>query len=141
MSLYIARAAIHLPWQIRLYNLQSLAGGLQVYSMCGSGERPLSPFTTLRGLWVSRTGVLMHVSVRDDSRRELIPQGQTGGLMIFEDHPNYWDAWGASYGTCASRRGFVINGEPLGRQMSRYIILRRHSISSLRMLRSSSLVP
>jgi alpha-mannosidase len=26
-------------------------------------------------------------------RRELIPQGQTGGLMIFEDHPNYWDAW------------------------------------------------
>ncbi|KAH9988748.1 glycosyl hydrolases family 38 N-terminal domain-containing protein [Russula vinacea] len=27
------------------------------------------------------------------SMRELIPQGQTGGLMIFEDHPNYWDAW------------------------------------------------
>lgn len=26
-------------------------------------------------------------------RRELIPQGQTGGLTIFEDHPNYWDAW------------------------------------------------
>lgn len=29
-------------------------------------------------------------------RRELIPHGQTGGLVIFEDHPNYWDAWGAS---------------------------------------------
>ncbi|KAI0287851.1 glycoside hydrolase family 38 protein [Russula brevipes] len=26
-------------------------------------------------------------------KRELIPQGQTGGLVIFEDHPNYWDAW------------------------------------------------
>jgi alpha-mannosidase len=26
-------------------------------------------------------------------RRELIPQGETGGLVIFEDHPNYWDAW------------------------------------------------
>ncbi|KAH8999594.1 glycoside hydrolase family 38 protein [Lactarius hatsudake] len=25
--------------------------------------------------------------------RELIPHGQTGGLVIFEDHPNYWDAW------------------------------------------------
>ncbi|KAI9449033.1 glycosyl hydrolases family 38 N-terminal domain-containing protein [Lactarius psammicola] len=25
--------------------------------------------------------------------RELIPQGETGGLVIFEDHPNYWDAW------------------------------------------------
>ena len=32
---------------------------------------------------------------RDNNRRELIPQGQTGGLTIFEDHPNYWDAWGA----------------------------------------------
>jgi alpha-mannosidase len=32
---------------------------------------------------------------RDNTRRELIPQGQTGGLTIFEDHPNYWDAWGA----------------------------------------------
>jgi len=26
-------------------------------------------------------------------QRELIPQGQTGGLVIFEDIPNYWDAW------------------------------------------------
>ncbi|KAJ3574050.1 hypothetical protein NP233_g2021 [Leucocoprinus birnbaumii] len=25
--------------------------------------------------------------------RELIPAGQTGGLVIFEDRPNYWDAW------------------------------------------------
>jgi len=85
--------------------------------------------------------VLTHVSVRDNSRRELIPQGQTGGLMIFEDHPNYWDAWGASYGTYTSQRGFVINRELWGVQTSRYIILRRHSNSSLRTLGSSSLVP
>ncbi|KAH7882020.1 glycoside hydrolase family 38 protein [Phlebopus sp. FC_14] len=26
-------------------------------------------------------------------RRELISQGSTGGLVIFEDRPNYWDAW------------------------------------------------
>ncbi|KAF8878221.1 glycoside hydrolase family 38 protein [Infundibulicybe gibba] len=25
--------------------------------------------------------------------RELIPDGMTGGLVIFQDHPNYWDAW------------------------------------------------
>lgn len=26
--------------------------------------------------------------------RELITEGQTGGLVIFQDRPNYWDAWG-----------------------------------------------
>ncbi|KAI0293181.1 glycosyl hydrolases family 38 N-terminal domain-containing protein [Multifurca ochricompacta] len=26
-------------------------------------------------------------------KRELIPQGQTGGMVIYEDRPNYWDAW------------------------------------------------
>ncbi|KAL7422655.1 Glycoside hydrolase, 38 vacuolar alpha mannosidase [Cryptotrichosporon argae] len=25
--------------------------------------------------------------------KELIPKGQTGGLVIMEDHPNSWDAW------------------------------------------------
>lgn len=25
--------------------------------------------------------------------RELIPTGETGGLVIFDDRPNYWDAW------------------------------------------------
>ncbi|KDQ59961.1 glycoside hydrolase family 38 protein [Jaapia argillacea MUCL 33604] len=25
--------------------------------------------------------------------RELIPEGESGGLVIFEDRPNYWDAW------------------------------------------------
>lgn len=28
------------------------------------------------------------------SSRELIAEGQTGGFVIFEDRPNYWDAWG-----------------------------------------------
>jgi hypothetical protein len=27
--------------------------------------------------------------------RELIPEGTTGGLVIFQDRPNYWDAWGS----------------------------------------------
>ncbi|KAG8215120.1 Aldehyde/histidinol dehydrogenase [Butyriboletus roseoflavus] len=26
-------------------------------------------------------------------KRELLPKGRTGGLVIFEDRPNYWDAW------------------------------------------------
>lgn len=30
------------------------------------------------------------------SRRELIPDGETGGLVIFQDTPNFWDAWGVS---------------------------------------------
>ncbi|KAI0032015.1 glycoside hydrolase family 38 protein [Vararia minispora EC-137] len=25
--------------------------------------------------------------------RELIPKGMTGGMIIFDDRPNYWDAW------------------------------------------------
>ncbi|PFH50184.1 glycoside hydrolase family 38 protein [Amanita thiersii Skay4041] len=25
--------------------------------------------------------------------RELIPAGSTGGMVVFEDRPNYWDAW------------------------------------------------
>lgn len=37
-------------------------------------------------------GILL---IRDCSRRELIPHGETGGLVIFDDIPNYWDAWGA----------------------------------------------
>lgn len=28
--------------------------------------------------------------------RELLEAGKTGGLVIFEDRPNYWDAWGMS---------------------------------------------
>ena len=34
--------------------------------------------------------VSMYDKVND---RELIPEGQTGGMVIMEDHPNYWDAW------------------------------------------------
>jgi alpha-mannosidase len=32
----------------------------------------------------------------NECSRELIAEGKTGGLIIFEDHPNYWDAWGKS---------------------------------------------
>lgn len=28
-------------------------------------------------------------------KRELLTKGNTGGLVIFEDRPNYWDAWGS----------------------------------------------
>ena len=89
MSWYIARVAIRLSWGTRLYSLPSPEGGSQVYLMCGSGACPL-----FAGKWISWTRVLMLVCPRDN-RRELVPQGQTGGLTIFEDHPNYWDAWGA----------------------------------------------
>ena len=49
----------------------------------------------------------------DNYRRELIPQGQTGGLVIFEDHPNYWDAWGASRGAHMSA-SLVAHGPLFG---------------------------
>lgn len=26
--------------------------------------------------------------------RELIVTGESGGMVIFEDRPNFWDAWG-----------------------------------------------
>jgi alpha-mannosidase len=29
--------------------------------------------------------------------RELIPEGQTGGMVIFDDRPNYWDAWDVEF--------------------------------------------
>ncbi len=101
MSRYIALVAMRLSWGIRLYSLPSLVGGLQVYLMCGLGLYLF--FTALRELWVSWIDAGMN-----DSRRELIPQGQTGGLIIFEDHPNYWDAWGTSHGTYTSQRGFFL---------------------------------
>ncbi|KAF8583534.1 glycoside hydrolase family 38 protein [Ramaria rubella] len=28
-----------------------------------------------------------------EQKRELIPTGSTGGLIIYDDRPNYWDAW------------------------------------------------
>jgi alpha-mannosidase len=29
--------------------------------------------------------------------KELIPKDQTGGFVMMEDHPNYWDAWDVDY--------------------------------------------
>lgn len=36
-------------------------------------------------------------------RRELVPAGSTGGLIIYDDRPNYWDAWGTCSYLCAPR--------------------------------------
>ncbi|WOO79962.1 Alpha-mannosidase [Vanrija pseudolonga] len=30
-------------------------------------------------------------------KKELIPEGQSAGLIIYEDQPNYWDAWDVDY--------------------------------------------
>jgi len=51
--------------------------------MCSSGrDEVLCPFWPLLNLL--------------PCRRELIPDGETGGLVIFDDTPNFWDAWGVS---------------------------------------------
>ena len=41
-----------------------------------------------------RITVLPPGSLADSfSRRELIPRGASAGFVIYEDHPNDWDAW------------------------------------------------
>ena len=72
-----------------LSSLPSLEGGSRVYSTFGS-----SASSTLFFHFFGDSGI-PDACMGDIYRRELIPQGQTGGLVIFEDHPNYWDAWGA----------------------------------------------
>ena len=52
----------------------------------------------------------MLVCPRDNIRRELISQGQTGGLTIFEDHPNYWDAWGAFMAHIRRSEALLLTG-------------------------------
>lgn len=42
-------------------------------------------------LTISDGRITSLMDVRTD--RELIMKGQTGGLVIFQDRPNYWDAW------------------------------------------------
>ncbi|KAJ7199975.1 glycoside hydrolase family 38 protein [Mycena pura] len=42
-------------------------------------------------LTISRGRITSLVDVQ--LQRELIQEGATGGLVIFEDRPNYWDAW------------------------------------------------
>lgn len=36
--------------------------------------------------------------------RELIPEGETGGLVIFDDRPNFWDAWDVEIHHLESRK-------------------------------------
>lgn len=40
--------------------------------------------------------------------RELIPKGKSGGLVIFDDRPNYWLVFGAGLSLSLSRRSFNI---------------------------------
>jgi hypothetical protein len=53
-------------------------------------------------------------------RRELITESQSGGMVIFEDHPINWDAWGQML--CSFRK-FAL-ADRGRRQMWRYIILK-----------------
>jgi hypothetical protein len=51
--------------------------------------------------------------------RELLEKGKKGGLVIFEDRPNYWDAWGTTANfaivgmilIARQRRGGASSGE------------------------------
>jgi hypothetical protein len=79
-----------LCWGMGMYNLPSPEDESQVCSTYGSS---VCSFFTLSLKGTDALRVL---------RRELIPHGETGGLIIFEDHPNYWDAWGASLVTWGS---------------------------------------
>ena len=136
MSRCKVRTAIRSCWGIGLSSLPSLEGGSRVYSTFGSSVSSIS-FRHLFG-----DSGIHDACVGDIHRRELIPQGLTGGLVIFEDHPNYWDAWGASCCTLMSlSRLVLLMGWHSGVQMSRYIILRRDSDSSSRTSRSSSRAP
>lgn len=47
-----------------------------------------------RETWVGCVHLPSHNPLTLFSSRELIPKGRSGGLVIFEDRPNYWDAWG-----------------------------------------------
>ncbi|KAF8147680.1 glycoside hydrolase family 38 protein [Crassisporium funariophilum] len=63
--------------------------------------KPVSVYTNGSDHFVLRNGCVQltiskgRISSLVDVKlnRELIPEGQTGGLVIFQDRPNYWDAW------------------------------------------------
>jgi alpha-mannosidase len=63
--------------------------------------KPVSVYTNGSDHFVLRNaGVHMTISkgrisslIDVKKNRELIPEGMTGGLVIFQDQPNYWDAW------------------------------------------------
>ncbi|PPR01817.1 hypothetical protein CVT24_001681 [Panaeolus cyanescens] len=63
--------------------------------------RPVSVYTNGSDHFVLRNGsVQLTISegrisslVDVKQNRELIPEGSTGGLVVFQDRPNYWDAW------------------------------------------------
>ncbi|KAJ7348929.1 hypothetical protein DFH08DRAFT_959131 [Mycena albidolilacea] len=62
----------------------SRAGGLRAPWMCSSGTSPPARFFL-------RTGLMTCIYFADASSSRS-QEGATGGLVIFEDWPNYWDA-------------------------------------------------
>lgn len=48
------------------------------------------------------------LKLTDIHRRELIAKGQTGGLVIFDDRPNYWDAWGTLFNYQIPRLAYML---------------------------------
>ncbi|KAL6305038.1 glycosyl hydrolases family 38 N-terminal domain-containing protein [Sparassis latifolia] len=79
----------------------SAASGLASTTGLYADSMPVSVFTNGSDHFVLRnTSVQLTIAkgritslVDVELGRELIPQGQTGGLVIFDDRPNYWDAW------------------------------------------------
>ncbi|OBZ74598.1 Alpha-mannosidase [Grifola frondosa] len=73
-----------------------LSFGTGLYADC----TPVSVVTTGADHWVLKNSSVQLTisngritSLVDVLERELIPAGQNGGLIIFDDRPNYWDAW------------------------------------------------
>jgi len=70
---------------------EGLPAGCQPAYVCTNGSDHFVLRNSSIQLTISNGRISSLVDVQ--LSRELIPQGQTGGLVIFEDRPNYWDAW------------------------------------------------
>ncbi|KAF9235409.1 glycoside hydrolase family 38 protein [Melanogaster broomeanus] len=70
-------------------------------TLVGADHSPVSVYTNGSDHFVLRNQIMQltisqgRITSLYDVKlgRELLPKGSTGGLMIFEDRPNYWDAW------------------------------------------------
>ncbi|KAF8604347.1 glycoside hydrolase family 38 protein [Ceratobasidium sp. AG-I] len=60
-------------------------------SVCKSGSSDFVLKNSSIKLTISKGRIVSLVDV--ELERELIAPGKTGGLVIFSDQPNYWDAW------------------------------------------------
>ncbi|KAI9633630.1 alpha-mannosidase [Dioszegia hungarica] len=73
-----------------LGNVKALDGSVQGVKVQQIGESLIMSNGTLK--MEMKEGRI--VSVYDaQADKEIIPEGQSGGLVIMEDHPNAWDAW------------------------------------------------